>query len=248
MRIGHALAVAALCAGMFRAFSLRAAEPPIPGSSATDQLAPATPPTLAQTCPHTVVSLPTAAARQLQRQPTIASVTRPALQHELVLMADADQHARAQWNPSNPMPEDVGRVDQHNLLRVRQILHQDGVPTAAMVGYNGMQAFWLLLQHVPDERGLRARWLTVVLARAKSGDLSVNDAALMIDRTLVSSGKPQRYGSQAFFQDGAMRVRPSEAPGQLEQRRAALGLIPESDYLCILRFYTPGPQSLGSSG
>jgi hypothetical protein len=245
MRIGHALAVGALCAGMLRAFSLHAAEPPLPGSSATDQVAPAMPPSLAQACPHTVISLPAAAARQ--RQPPIASVTRPALQHELVLMAEADQHARAQWNPSNPMPEDVRQVDQHNLLRIRQILHQEGVPTAAMVGYNGMQAFWLLLQHVPDESGLRARWLPVVLARAKTGDLSVNDAALMIDRTLVSSGKPQRYGSQAYFQDGAMIVRPSEAPRQLEQRRAALGLIPESDYLCILQFYAPGPQNLGSS-
>jgi hypothetical protein len=61
----------------------------------------------------------------------------------------------------------------------------------------------------------------------------------MTDRILVSSGKPQRYGSQTLFKGGELVVQPTEDPEHLDDRRKSLGLIPEADYLCLLRFYTP---------
>jgi hypothetical protein len=201
----------------------------------------------AQSCPHAAEQLKAAATARRQHQPAIEKVTRPALQHELLLMADSDQAARLRWDPSMPMPEEVSAIDRHNLARLEQILDQDGFPTAAMVGYNGVNAAWLLLQHVPEETNLRTRWLPVIIARAKSGELASEDLALMTDRTLLSSGKPQRYGSQALFKDGEFIVRPTEDPEHLDDRRKSLGLIPEADYLCLLRSYTLGQPGSGST-
>jgi hypothetical protein len=69
----------------------------------------------------------------------------------------------------------------------------------------------------------------------------------MTDRALVSSGKPQRYGSQTFFKDGELVLRPTENPEKLDERRKSLGMIPEVDYLCLLRFSTPGLTSSGAT-
>jgi len=216
-------------------------------NSQAEQNAPAAQPDLEQACPHITEKLRAAEDARRQRQPNIEKVTRPALQRELVLMADADQDVRLRWNPADPMPQEVAAVDMHNLVRLKQILHQDGFPTAAMVGYNGVAAAWLLLQHVPDATNLRPRWLPVVAARARSGELSESDLALLTDRALVSSGKPQRYGSQAYFKDGELVVRPIENPETLDQRRKSLGMIPEADYLCLLRFNSPGQTVTSSS-
>jgi hypothetical protein len=228
-----------LQAAMLFASPVSAADQSGPSNLSTDQKLPATGPDLEQACPHITEKLKAAGDARRKKQPVIEKVTRPALQRELVLMADADQEARLKWNLANPMPGEVAAVDKHNLVRLKQILHQDGFPTAAMVGYNGVAAAWLLLQHVPDETRLRPRWLRVVAARARSGDLSESDVALMTDRALVSSGKPQRYGSQAFFKDGELVLRPTENPEKLDERRKSIGMMPEADYLCLLRFTTP---------
>jgi hypothetical protein len=195
-------------------------------------------PTPEQACPGTLEQAQAAARKLLLRQPPIAQVTRPALQRELLLMEENDQSARRDWNAAEPAPETLAAIDAHDLRRLGEILRQDGFPTAAMVGYNGEAAAWLLLQHVPDESHLRDRWLPVLIRRARSGELSPDSLALTIDRALIASGKPQRYGTQGTFKDGELVIQPSEDPAHLDRRRASLGMVPEADYLCLLRFYT----------
>lgn len=203
--------------------------------------------TLEEACPSAAQEMQAAIAARKARQPDIAHVTRPALQRELVLMAENDQAARQAWNPLNPMPESLAAIDSHNLRRLEEILHQDGFPTAAMVGYDGVAAAWLLLQHAPFDSSLRARWLPVLIARAKSGELSEQELTLTIDRALIASGKPQRYGTQVSYKDGIFAVLPTEDPAHLDRRRKSLGLIPEADYLCIDQWvstdHTPGSKA-----
>jgi hypothetical protein len=189
--------------------------------------------TLEASCPSAIQQMQAAMTARKARQPDIAHVTRPALQRELVLMADNDQAARRDWEPSSPTPESVAAIDAHNLRRLEEILHQDGFPTAAMVGYNGVAAAWLLLQHTPFDSKLRDRWLPVLTARVKSGELSEEELSLTIDRALIASGRPQRYGTQVSYKDGVFALLPTEDPGHLDRRRRSLGLIPEADYLCV---------------
>jgi hypothetical protein len=188
-------------------------------------------------CPNALDEEAATALRR--RQPAIAGVTRPALQSELVLMAANDQAARLDQDPSTPLMDRLAKVDQHNLIRLKQILRQDGFPTAKMVGYNGVAAAWLLLQHAGDAPELWRRWLPTLAARARSGELSADELALTTDRELISSGQLQRYGTQGVYRDGELVIRPTEDPANLDKRRKSLGMIPEADYVCVLRFYTP---------
>jgi hypothetical protein len=194
-------------------------------------------PDLNHECPHAAEEIKGAAARRRMRQPDITRVTRPALQKELVMMAESDQAARQRWDPSTPWPPDLAAVDLHNLTRLKQILHQDGFPSAKMVGYNGVVAAFVVLQHASDPT-LQRRWLPQITAAARSGVLSPDDLALFTDRLLVASGKPQRYGSQFTMENGELVAQPTEDPANLDRRRKSLGMIPEVDYLCVLRFYT----------
>jgi hypothetical protein len=153
-------------------------------------------------------------------------------------MADRDQAARKKWDPADPEPIDVASIDHDNVLLLKHILTQDGFPTARMVGYNGVASVWLVLQHSDSDLGLQLYWLPTITSRARAGELSYQELALFTDRVLLGSGKKQRYGSQTTVENGRFVVLPLENPSRLDQRRKSMHMIPESDYLCVLSFYT----------
>ncbi|MGA0587410.1 DUF6624 domain-containing protein [Dyella sp. KRB-257] len=64
-----------------------------------------------------------------------------------------------------------------------------------------------------------------------------SDFALLTDRVLRAQKKPQRYGTQ-FVADpahpGKVVMAPVEDPAHLDERRAEAGLMPISDYRCVM--------------
>jgi len=194
---------------------------------------------LEEACPHAFEASRAAAAQLHRRQPAIARVTRPALQHELLTLAQIDSDARDRWDLSQSEPVEVVAADQHNLIRLKQILHQEGFPTAKMVGYIGVAAAWLLLQHADIDPAFQRHWLPVIGARARTGDLSYQFLGLFTDRVLLASGHKQRYGTQIMIERGQFIIRPTEDPQHLDRRRKALEMVPEEDYLCTVHFMTP---------
>jgi hypothetical protein len=195
-------------------------------------------PALEQACPRVTEAMKAVATPLRQRQPGIAHVTRPALQSEFIGMAARDQAARKKWDPADSEPIDVESIDHDNVLLLKHILTQDGFPTARLVGYNGVASVWLVLQHSDSDLGLQRYWLPTITSRARAGELSYQELALFTDRVLLGSGKKQRYGSQTTVENGRFVVLPLERPSKLDQRRKSMHMIPESDYLCVLRFYT----------
>ena len=177
-------------------------------------------------------------AADRRRAPPIHRVTRPLLQRELILRSEQDQAARGVTKFSETGRgldmEYMKEVDADNLRRLKHIIHQDGFPTARMVGYDGLQAAWLLVQHASDPE-FQAQMLVEVRRRVNSGELDPQDLALLTDRVLLAHGKKQRYGTQ--FEVGAQgfTVRPLEDPPHVDERRRAMGLVSLADYTCILK-------------
>ena len=132
------------------------------------------------------------------------------------------------------------QVDARNQHRLEQIIRLDGLPSARMVGYDGISAAGLLIQHPDADPAFQERMLPLIERRARRGELSLQDYALLYDRVQVARGKPQRYGSQ-FKQEGQdMVLSLTEDPEKLGTRRRAMRLLPMADYQCALRaIYLP---------
>lgn len=191
-------------------------------------------------CPHAVKSHNAEIDALEKRQPTISQVSRPAMQRELLSMAERDQIARRSWNINNndrnsPEVVAVRNVDAVNLRRFKQILRWDGFPNAKMVGYDGVAAAWLLLQHADSDPNFQRQWLPSIRVLASHGDLSFEQYALLVDRVRLARGQPQLYGSQLTIKDGVLEPLPVQNAGSLDQRRLTLGMGSEDDYLCLSR-------------
>lgn len=111
------------------------------------------------------------------------------------------------------------------------IIRVHGWPTRTMVANDGAHAAWLVVQHMPKE--YQEPMLPKLLAAVKAGEAQAGDGALLQDRVLTRSKKPQIYGSQ-------MSISPTGGPPTLDSieneacvdvRRKSVGLEPLAEYL-----------------
>lgn len=156
------------------------------------------------------------------------------LRAELLARADRDQRARELLFAKPGAPADakswapINAVDAANLAWLKQVVDRHGWPSPRLVGRDGAQAAWLLVQHADADPAFQHRCLDLM---EHAGDIDPSNLALLTDRVLLAEGKPQRFGTQ--FQtgdDGIMRVRPLEDASGLDARRAAVGLPSMVDY------------------
>ena len=122
------------------------------------------------------------------------------------------------------------RADSARTRRLKQIVASRGWPTPVVVGEDGAEAAWLILQHSPDY-AWQERMLPRLEKAAAAGEMSRTEVALLTDRVLVHGGKPQRYGNSFTFKNGRLLADPIEDIGGLDARRAALGLPTMAEYV-----------------
>jgi hypothetical protein len=168
--------------------------------------------------------------------------SQPALRHELLAMGEADAKARnaaiADGGRDPALFRAVYDVDARNLPRIKQIDAEQGFPTPAQVGSDGMHAAWLVVQHADRDPGFQMHVLEELRGRPGHGGVDAQEYAALTDRVLLAQHKPQRYGTQfdpKGIRDGELKPRPMEDAVRVDQRRAALGLPPLADYECLLR-------------
>lgn len=174
--------------------------------------------------------------------------TDAALRTELLGRFAADQDVRLRLiaagieHPDSLLLAEMAATDADNTARVVALVDARGWLTPALVGADGANAAFMIVQHaVPD---VQQRMLPLVEAAYHAGDLAGQSYALLLDRVRVDSGGLQVYGTQILpvdrWTDGAPAVAPTDDAAGLDARRATVGLPPLADYLAMIRqLYTP---------
>ena len=173
----------------------------------------------------------------LQRILESASSQPRALRRDLLDMARLDDSARAELATSGTLfnagyEPRMARVHQRNAQRLRRIIESVGWPGSDLVGGDGAEAAWLVLQHAISEPDLLRRALPLLTTAARKGKASPAHAAMLEDRIRFFEGRPQRYGTQFDWDaDGSLSPGEVEDPQKLAERRLAVGLPPIEDQL-----------------
>jgi hypothetical protein len=166
------------------------------------------------------------------------AVSDARLLEDLKVRVESDQAARRKL-VADPKSKELGRsvdaIDSANLAFLRKLIAEEGFPTAAQVGNQGVHLAWILLQHADDDPKLQRELLPVLEQRFSAGELPANDLARFTDRVLVASGKPQRYGTQFDWFAGDFTLPEPSRLAEIDSERSHLGLMPLADYVCTIR-------------
>jgi len=140
---------------------------------------------------------------------------------------------------AGPQLEAMAQVDAENRDWLKKTVGKKGWPGKTLVGPDGAQAAFLLVQHADKDLPFQKRCLKL-MQRAPKGDVAPTSVAYLTDRVRLAEGKKQLYGTQVERQDGRWQVRPVEDPAKLDERRQSVGLPPIADYLqLVVKMYTP---------
>jgi len=180
-------------------------------------------------------------------QPVGASDTTPqtssvneTLRQELLTLEEADQEVRREFiragvdTPSAALVAKIEAVDAANTRRIKQIIAEFGWPGRSLVGADGAQAAFLLVQHADRDLQFQKTALPLIQRAFASGEVPGEAVAMLTDRVLVAEGKPQLYGTQTTIENGTVRVEPVADEAGLDERRVLMGLPPMKEYLRML--------------
>ncbi len=136
----------------------------------------------------------------------------------------------------------VQQADEENTKRLAEIVERYGWPRIALVGKEGANAAWLLVQHADRNRPFQRQCLDLMTQLPKD-EVSQRDLAYLTDRVLLAEGKKQVYGTQMNSAEGKWTPQPLEDPDNVDQRRAERGLEPLAEYIKQMEsFYGPAPR------
>ncbi len=170
-------------------------------------------------------------------------ITHPSLRQELLKMVEKDQAIRNELiksgveHPDEAILKRMNVIDAANLTRVKSIVKRYGFPNPKLVGRDGVEAVFLLIQH--GDLAFQKQMLPYVKHSFQSGNLSGQSYALLLDRVLVGEGKRQVYGTQGKpfdqWKGKEPALQPIEDEANVDRRRAEVGLPPLSEYIKLLK-------------
>jgi len=121
------------------------------------------------------------------------------------------------------------RIDTENTDRLGEIVERHGWPTFTLVGKDGAQAAWILVQHADLSPKFQRKCLDL-MAKLPRDEIFQKDIAYLTDRVLLAEGKKQVYGTQYTLENGKCKPRPLEDEANVDKRREEAGLPPLSEY------------------
>ncbi|MCD6063798.1 MAG: hypothetical protein K0R82_1709 [Flavipsychrobacter sp.] len=133
------------------------------------------------------------------------------------------KEAKALWKT-------IMEKDSINLIKVTAILDKYGWVGYDVVGGEGSQALFLVIQHA--DIATQQKYLPMMREAVKNKKASSSSLALLEDRVALRTGRRQVYGSQiGIDKDGKHYISPLEDPDNVDKRRAEVGLRPLADYV-----------------
>ena len=110
---------------------------------------------------------------------------------------------------------------------MHEIVAKYGWPGKSLVGEDGANAAWLLVQHADKDLSFQKDVLAKMEPMVKTQEVSAIDFGYLWDRVAVAEHRPQRYGTQF---DEKQEPRPIEDEAHVDERRASIGLPSMAEY------------------
>jgi hypothetical protein len=128
------------------------------------------------------------------------------------------------------LQKQVQAVDQEDLAWMKGIIAKHGWLGKSLVGKQGANAAWLLVQHADTDREFQDLCLKK-MKEMPLGEVQGQHIAYLTDRLLIGRGKKQLYGTQGKWENGKIIASPIEDEAHVDDRRKAIGLAPLAEYL-----------------
>lgn len=165
-----------------------------------------------------------------------------ALRAELLRRVAADQAVRKQFDdalregkqPGSALAARMRDVDTENTRWLGQIVARRGWPGRSIVGADGADAAWTLVQHADADTAFQARVLPMLDRAYHAGEATGQQVALLTDRVATARHEPQVYGTQVDLVAGRAVLKPIRDSANVDARRATVGLPPLREYLRII--------------
>jgi hypothetical protein len=176
-------------------------------------------------------------------------VDNPELQRKLAIMFIDDQNVRMnrmdglikKYNVSEQeliaLDDYKTHVDLENQKKLKEIIIQYGFPTKKLVGKDGMEAIFHIIQHAGDDLEWQAAQLQKVENAVKIGDMEMKDYVYLYDRIKLHANLPQRWGTQCSSvnkKENLVILHTVEDLVNLDKRRKEVGLEPIDFYKKIM--------------
>ena len=158
--------------------------------------------------------------------------TNVALKRQLLQMVKRDQSVRRPeyfQSSGEKHVKEQQRVDAELTAELKRIVAEYGWPTIRLVGMEASEGAALVLTHSPDHNFQRSM-VPRLQQLADDEEILGSSMATIIDKILVSEGKPQRFGTQFQWSRGTAEMFPVEDLERLEERRAKYLLPPLAEY------------------
>jgi hypothetical protein len=155
------------------------------------------------------------------------------LRDELLKRMEKEQNLRKELIDH---PDDIQlmmrmmEADAQNTMWLDEIVKQHGWPARSVVGEDGAQAAFLIVQHSPAPQFQR-KCLELLELAVRQDEADRIHLAYLTDRVRIAEGKPQVYGTQGHTNpDGVLVPFPIQDEEHVDERRIAIGLEPIVEY------------------
>ncbi len=144
---------------------------------------------------------------------TLPSTYNSALRDELLLMRAEDERVREELAADGSLykgyhPRMV-EVHRKNGERLAEIINEHGWAGKSLVGEDGSEAAWIIVQHAIAKPALQRQCLKLIEEAVERGDAPAWQAAYLTAQIRVLEGRPQIYGT-SFDWDATGEMSPCE--------------------------------------
>lgn len=156
------------------------------------------------------------------------------LRSELLRRREADQAPRRKMRPGTPFDRglltEMEATQRDNVEWLKQVIADRGWPGRSLVGPDGADAAWLIVQHAAHDPDFQRECLGLLEEAAAAGEVSQSNVAYLTDRVMLKETGRQRYGTQFQHGKDGPEPFPLEDPDRVDELRAAAGLMPLAEY------------------
>lgn len=175
------------------------------------------------------------------QQPVLLDQARQAERH-LAHMVEIDQAARRFILDSERNPADIELLwakfgpwfQDMDLAHTATVMHMLSTRDWFNISSFGVEAdrnAWLLVQHADLTPVFQEQILKTLDKLYRHGETRPANYAYLFDRVACKNSRPQRYGTQIVYANGAYTTGPLEAPEKIDERRASVGLQTLAEYM-----------------